>query len=139
MVIITYTYTGTSFNAWAVDSLGTGLGVKQIDNWTHTFGNVPEGYVALGRGMQNTGHPFNGKIGEVLAYTEALSESDLTTIVAGLMTKWSTTAAAAAAPAPAQMIVDPTSTSGGCCMADQLVTNTITAPQAASQAHAPSH
>ena len=93
MVIITYTYTGTSFNAWAVDSLGTGLGVKQIDNWTHTFGNVPEGYVALGRGMQNTGHLFNGKIGEVLAYTEALSESDLTTIVAGLMTKWSTTAA----------------------------------------------
>jgi hypothetical protein len=30
-------------------------------------------------------------------------------------------------------IVEPTSSAGGCCMADQLVTNTITAPQAASQ------
>ena len=91
MVIITYTYTGTSFNAWAAYN-GAGLGVKQIDNWNPS-GNwgqhVHEGYVALGRGMQNGGHPFNGKIDEVLAYTAALSESDLTTIVNGLMAKWS--------------------------------------------------
>jgi len=47
---------------------------------------------------------------------------------------------AAAGPSPAppappapQLIVDPTSTAGGCCHADQTVTNTITAPQAASQ------
>jgi hypothetical protein len=105
MVIISYRYNGTSLNAWSVDSDGTGLGVNQIDNMTptpkhalwykggflkpHTVGYGDFGYVVLGRSQQGAPKGFNGKIGEVIAYTTALSESDLTTIVNGLMTKWS--------------------------------------------------
>jgi len=92
MVILTYTYTGSSFNAY-LDKVGyTTLGNKQIDNWNPSSNwgsHVKQGYVALGRGQQNGSHPFNGKIGELLAYKEVLSDSELTTIIDGLKSKWS--------------------------------------------------
>jgi len=89
-VIITYTYTGTSCNAWVDEKDTKTLSNKQIANWdpSANWGHVPQGYVVLGRGQQNGRHPFNGKIGEVLAYNEALSELDLTTIIDGLKKKW---------------------------------------------------
>ena len=47
------------------------------------------GYVVMGLGMQNNGHDYSGYIGEVLAYTVALPESEMLSHIQDMETKWS--------------------------------------------------
>lgn len=53
-----------------------------------SFHTVKQGYVVMGMAMQNH-HDYKGYIGEVAAYTKALPEADLLTVVNFLEQKWS--------------------------------------------------
>merc|ERR1712110_1254951 len=62
---------------------------RVVTNWNGGL-VAPQGYVAMGRGMQNTGHYYDGYIGEAIAFSRALSDAQINAIIDHLQEKWTT-------------------------------------------------
>ena len=90
----TYVYVhrwdGTKNYDMRLTNVFTGAFTKDL--WNPSASNfqtyVKQGGVVMGRGTQNTGHPFTGLIAEAMAYPVALPDTQLTKLEAYLTKKW---------------------------------------------------
>ncbi|MFZ1545971.1 MAG: LamG-like jellyroll fold domain-containing protein [Candidatus Nitrotoga sp.] len=93
-------YNGTAFQTYQHDTSFNG----QTASTAYSL-NTSDSAFNIGRGAYSGYNSFNGDIAELLVYSRALSDSELSAVDSYLNTKYTTTAATITVPEPASLLL----------------------------------